>query len=395
VTPAPDDVTGPGGAAVPWRERPAPRGAPPPTPSPGRDAEVEQALARRCAAVAARADDPRTDRARTAATARLASLATPPGALGHLGDLAVHLAALAGASPPPVPSRPVLVVAAGDHGVRRRGVSPWPAAVSTRLASAICDGDAAVAPLADEIGARVVVLDVGLETPPPPHPRLVSARVVAGTEDLAVEDAMTRTQAATAVEVGARLADAVLAEGADLVALGDVGIANTTPSAALIAALTGAPAAEVTGRGTGIDDDTLARKRRVVGDAAARVAGRDDPLQVLAGVGGAEHAALVGVMLATAAARVPVVLDGVITDAAALVAAALAPAVTDAFVAGHRSAEPGAAVALHHLGVPPLVDLGMRLGEGSGAVLAVPTIRAAARLLRDVATLDELLATGQ
>jgi nicotinate-nucleotide--dimethylbenzimidazole phosphoribosyltransferase len=201
---------------------------------------------------------------------------------------------------------------------------------------------------------------------------------------------MTIDQARAALEVGAEVAAELVAAGAGALVTGEMGIGNTTPAAALIAALTGRPAAEVTGRGTGIDDRTLARKVAVVEGALARHAGAvaAGPIPTLAALGGLEIAALTGLIVGGAAARVPVVVDGVIADAALLVAAALAPDVLACCVAGHRSHEPGATAALDHLGLEPLLDLGMRLGEGSGACLALPVVEAAARLLREMATFD-------
>lgn len=327
-----------------------------------------------------------------AARDRHATLAKPPGSLGRLEDLGARLAGIAGRCPPPVPSRPVVVVAAADHGVHARGVTPWPQSITATMVAAICDGRASVNQAAAAVGAGVHVLDVGCRDEPPDHPMLRKARIRAGTADLSVGPAMGRDEAEQAVAAGAALADDLVAGGADLLVVGDMGIANTTASACLIAACAGRDAAEVTGRGAGADDATLLRKTAVV-DAALWRHRPDpaDPLGVLASVGGMEHAALVGVMLAGATARVPVVLDGVITDAAALVAAALAPDVVDYLVAGHRSAEPGASAALGHLGIEPLLDLGLRLGEGSGGALAVPLVVAAARLLAGTATIDEVL----
>lgn len=333
---------------------------------------------------------PADEDARDRATERIAALATPPGALGVLGDLAVRLAASTGRCPPGQFDQAVVVVCAGDHGVHARGVSPWPQAVTTVMATTVAGGRAGVSAIAAAVGAAVVVLDVGIAQPPPRGSGVRDGRVVAGTRDASSQDAMTAEEAARCVLAGAAVADAAVDGGADLLVVGDLGIANTTASAVLVAACTGAGAAAATGRGTGIDDATLAHKVAVVGEVLDRVGERADPLDLLAGVGGAEHAAIVGVLLAAAARRVPVVLDGVITDAAALVAARLAPAVVDHLVAGHRSTEPGARLALEHLGLVPLLDLDLRLGEGSGGALAVPVVRAAARLLRDVATLEEL-----
>jgi nicotinate-nucleotide--dimethylbenzimidazole phosphoribosyltransferase len=222
-----------------------------------------------------------------------------------------------------------------------------------------------------------------------PAERLVRAKVRPGTADLSVGPAMTRDEAEAALAVGIAVAGDLVDGGARCLLTGDMGIANTTPAAALIAAFTGAAPAAVTGRGTGVDDETYDRKVGVVARALALHAlDPADPLGVLAAVGGLEHAALAGFLLGAAARRTPVILDGVIAVSAALAAAALHPDAVGAMVAGHRSAEPGATVALRHLGLDPLLDLGMRLGEGTGAVLALPIVGGAVRVLHDVATFD-------
>jgi nicotinate-nucleotide--dimethylbenzimidazole phosphoribosyltransferase len=242
---------------------------------------------------------------------------------------------------------------------------------------------------ARQVGASVTVVDVGVAADLDPAEGLLIRKVRAGTRDFTTEPALTGEEVRAAVAVGIEVADALVDAGARALLTGDMGIGNTTASAALVAAFTGADAAAVTGRGTGIDDMTYARKVAVVRDGLARHrVDRADPLGVLAAFGGLEHAALAGYLLGGAARRVPVVLDGVIAVSAALVAVALAPASVDAMVAGHRSAEPGATVALAHLGLTPLVDLGMRLGEGTGALLALPIVAGAVRVLREVATFD-------
>lgn len=327
---------------------------------------------------------------RAAAVAHLASLATPAGALGDLGALAVHLAASTGQLPPPAFDDAAVIVCAGDHGVHAQGVSPWPQEVTAVMAATVAAGRAGVSAIAAAVGARVQVLDVGIGTPLAAESGVTPAHVVTGTRDASEQDALTLDEAARAVLAGAAAADGAIDTGAELLVTGDLGIANTTTSAVLVAACTGVGAEEVTGRGTGIDDDVLARKVEVVGAILDRIDRDADGLELLAAVGGAEHAALVGVVLVGAARGVPVVLDGLIADAAALVAQRLAPDVVDHLVAGHRSTEPGAGVALDALGLAPLLQLDMRLGEGSGAALAVPIVRAASRVLRDVATLEEL-----
>jgi nicotinate-nucleotide--dimethylbenzimidazole phosphoribosyltransferase len=335
---------------------------------------------------------PVDERAAEAARERHLKLAKPPGSLGRLEEVGARLAAMAGESPPPVPEDPAVVVAAGDHGVLERGVSPWPKEVTAAMVETFCSGGAAVNAIAKTVGARVGVLDVGVATDVPNHPSLRSARVRGGTGDLSRGPAMSRDEAARAVMAGAGLVEELVESGGvDLLVTGDMGIGNTTPAAALIAAFTGRSPEEVTGRGTGIDDATLALKVSVI-EEALTLHGPDpgDPLGVLAAVGGLEHAALAGLILTGAALGVPVILDGVISNSAALVAVALAPQSAGYMIAGHLSAEPGAAVALKHLELEPLLDLEMRLGEGTGGLLAVPLVQAASRVLGEMATLEEL-----
>ncbi|MET8086763.1 nicotinate-nucleotide--dimethylbenzimidazole phosphoribosyltransferase [Micromonospora sp. NPDC005237] len=326
-------------------------------------------------------------------------LTKPPGSLGLLEDLSVRLAGLAGACPPPVPEPAAVAIFAGDHGVHAQGVSPWPQEVTGQMIGNFLAGGAVVNAFARQAGASVTVVDVGVATPlpvpeasgpaDPSAPRLVTASVRRGTRDLTVTAALTRDEALAAVRTGIRIADELIDAGAGILLTGDMGIGNTTPAAALIAAFTGVDPLDSTGRGTGIDDPTYARKVAVVRAALARhTPDPADPLGVLAAVGGLEHAALAGLILGAAARRTPVLLDGVIAVSAALAAAAFAPDAVAAMVAGHRSAEPGATVALRHLGLDPLIDLGLRLGEGTGALLALPVVTGAVRVLHDVATFD-------
>ena len=327
--------------------------------------------------------------AMAAARALHARLTKPAGSLGALEELSVRLAGVAGTCPPPLPAPAAVAVFAGDHGVHAQGVTPWPQEVTAQMVANFVAGGAVVNAFARQVGATVTVVDVGVAAPLEPAAGLRDRKVRAGTRDFTVEPALTREEAAAAVGVGIATAHELLDAGAAVLLTGDMGIANTTASAALIAAFTGADAAAVTGRGTGVDDETWDRKVGVVSAGLARHAPDPaDPLGVLAAFGGLEHAALAGYVLAGAARRVPVVLDGVIAVSAALVAAALAPRSTTVMVAGHRSAEPGATVALAHLGLTPLVDLGLRLGEGTGALLALPIVAAAVRVLHEVATFD-------
>lgn len=318
-------------------------------------------------------------------------LTKPPGSLGRLEALGAHLAGIAGAVPPPVPRPAVVAVFAGDHGVHAQGVSPWPQEVTAQMVGNFLAGGAAINVLARQAGARVVVVDVGVASDLPEGPDLLVRKVRAGTADLAAGPAMTIADARRALDVGAETAARLVGGGARCLVTGDMGIANTTPAAALIAALTDHPAAAVTGRGTGIDDRRLQRKTAVVGDAAARARRRHgaDALAILAEVGGLEHAALAGFVAGAAALQVPVVIDGVIAASALLVASRLVPGVEHRVIAGHRSVEPGASVVLDELRLTPVIDLDLRLGEGTGAALALPLVEAAARLMAEMATFDE------
>lgn len=321
-------------------------------------------------------------------------LTKPAGALGRLEPLSVRLAGLAGTCPPPGPAPVAVAVFAADHGVHAQGVTPWPQEVTAQMVANIATGGAVVNAFARQVGADVTVVDVGVATDLPPAAarpavEIVHARVRAGTADMTEGPAMSREEAVRAIGAGAAVADDLLDGGHRLLVTGDMGIANTTASAALVAAFCGVEPAQATGRGTGVDDTTYARKIDVVRRALARhEPDPADPIGVLAAVGGLEHAALAGYLLAAAARRVPVLLDGAIAGSAALVAAALAPSVVTGCVAGHRSAEAGHAAALRHLGLAPLLDLDLRLGEGTGALLAVPLVQAAARTLTEVATFD-------
>jgi nicotinate-nucleotide--dimethylbenzimidazole phosphoribosyltransferase len=334
---------------------------------------------------------PLDEAAMAAARERQSRLTKPPGSLGALEELSARLAGLAGECPPPMLVRPALAVFAGDHGVHAQGVTPWPQEVTAQMVANFLAGGAVINAFARQIGATVTVVDVGVADDLVwlgDNPALRRRKVRPGTRDFAVEPALTVDEALAAVEVGIAVADELIDAGADMLLTGDMGIANTTPAAALIAACTGAAPSAVTGRGTGIDDDMLAHKTAVIEAAIDRYGVGSDPLATLAAVGGLEHAALAGFALGGAARRVPVILDGVIACAAALIAVRLAPDALGALVAGHRSAEPGASVALADLGLVPLVDLGLRLGEGSGAALAAPIVASAVRVLHEVATFD-------
>jgi nicotinate-nucleotide--dimethylbenzimidazole phosphoribosyltransferase len=315
-------------------------------------------------------------------------LTKPQGALGRVEALGVQLAAIAGTTPPPLPTPAAVAVCAGDHGVLAPGVTPWPKEVTAQMVANFLAGGAAINVLAHQLGASVTVVDVGVDADLSPAPGLRLAKIRRGTADLAVEPALTREEARAALDVGVAVAADLVGGGAHALVTGDMGIGNTTPAAAVIAAVTRRVPADVTGRGTGIDDATLARKVAAVSAGVARLAPDTSPLDVLAEVGGLEIAALAGFVVGGAACRVPVVVDGVIALAGACVAAALAPDVVGYCIAGHRSTEPGASAALAHLGLEPVLDLGLRLGEGTGACLALPVLEAAARVLAEMATFD-------
>lgn len=319
---------------------------------------------------------------------RQAQLTKPPGSLGVLEDASITLAGIHAECPPRPIVRPAVAVFAGDHGVHAQGVSPWPQEVTAGMIENFRAGGAAVNVLARHAGADVFVVDMGVAAELEPSADLFDHKIRSGTSDLATGPAMSRDEAIQGMVAGIDVARILVARGYDCLLTGDMGIANTTPSAALVAALADVDPALATGRGTGIDDQTLALKTKVVKDAlTARPVG-DDPIDTLASVGGFEHAGLAGFILGAAALRVPVILDGVIAGSAALVAQAIsAESVTFCF-AGHRSVEPGHTIALQRLGLRPLLDLDLRLGEGTGAALAFPIVVAAGAALREMATFD-------
>ena len=383
----------PGAASVDPRE---PRG-------PGTSI-LEPRPARRPIALDLPAIPPLDEASEEAARARQRSLTKPPGSLGRLEELAIRLAGIRG-TPLPSLSRRAVIVMAADHGVAAEGVSAYPAEVTRQMVLNFLRGGAAIDVLARQAGARLVVINIGVRGPlplaesvAPSHPDCTGRdrRIAPGTASMTRGPAMSRTEAEAAVSVGIATALEEADRGLDLVAAGEMGIGNTTAAAAITAALTGAEPARVTGRGTGVSGEALERKVRAVETAlAVNRPHPDDPLGVLATVGGLEIAGLVGVMLGAASRRIPVVIDGYISGAAALVACSLSPGLKAFLVAGHRSAEPGHRVILEHLGLSPLLDMGMRLGEGTGAVLAFHILDAAVLTLRDMATFEEAGVDGR
>ena len=336
---------------------------------------------------------PADQEAMARAQTRQAQLTKPAGALGDLEALSVRLAGVFG-TPTPHPRGVAVIVAAGDHGAALDGVSAYPPEVTPMmvmnfLADTPCGaGGAAVNAIARTVGAQVYVMDAGVNADLPDHPQLHRHAVRRGTRNLRVTAAMTREETETLVLAGAALARQAIADGADVLIPGEMGIGNTTPAAAITARLLNADPADVTGRGTGVDDRTLAHKVAVIKEALART-GTTDPLDVLAEFGGYEIAAMLGVMLQAAASRRAVILDGFVEGSAALVGVALAPHLREYLFPAGECAEIGHAAQLRHLGLTPMFRLGLRLGEGTGGVLAAPLLLSAAATLREMRTFEE------
>jgi nicotinate-nucleotide--dimethylbenzimidazole phosphoribosyltransferase len=342
-------------------------------------ARLEAAIAAAAAADAAAA---------AAARRALDGKTKPRGSLGRLEELACRIAGIR-ASAAPGRLEPAVVVAAADHGVAVEGVSAYPQEVTAQMLGTFAGGGAAVCVLARQAGARLIVVDVGVREPID-HPAVLDRRIRAGTANIAREPAMTRGEAEEALAAGIELADGLVDDGVGVIALGEMGIANTTAASALTAVLLDADPAAVCGRGTGIDDQRLSHKIAVVRRALGRTpVDPTDPVGAIAAVGGLEIAALAGVTLGAGARRTPVLVDGFITAAAALAATRLCPSCGDALIAAHRSPEPGHGAILPALGLEPLLDLRLRLGEGTGATLALPLIAAALAVLSEMATFDE------
>jgi len=337
---------------------------------------------------------PLDEAAMAAARARQDQLTKPPGALGRLEQLSIWLAGVRGDALAPIRNK-VIIAAAADHGVAKHGVSAYPSEVTRQMALNFLAGGAAVNVLARQAGARVVIVDAGVAGDLPADPRLLSRRLMAGSDDLSVGPAMSRETAIASLLNGAALAAEQAAAGADVIGIGEMGIGNTTPAAAITATFTGLAPAAVTGRGTGITDEALrAKVQRIEQALALNRPNPADGVGVLAKVGGLEIGFLAGVCLGGAAARRPIIVDGFIATAAALIAVAVAPESRQYLLAAHRSAEPGHDAALLHLGLTPLLDLQMRLGEGTGAALGIMLLEAASRILAEMATFGEAGVSG-
>ncbi len=322
------------------------------------------------------------------ARARQARLTKPPGSLGRLEDISVQMAGITGQARPVIREKAV-IACAGDHGVVAQGVSAYPQEVTPQMVLNFLRGGAAINVLARHVGARVVVVDAGVASDLAPQAGLVIRKVDYGTSDMTQGPAMSRDQAVRSVEAGIGILEDEMAHGLSIVATGDMGIGNTTPSSAIVAVITGLPVAEVTGHGTGISDTQLAHKVAIIEKAlAVNRPDSGDALDVLSKVGGFEIGAIAGVILGAAAHAIPVVIDGFISTAGALIAAGLAPASRSYMIAAHTSVEIGHGAALAHLGLRPCLDFDLRLGEGTGAALAVGLIEAACKILDEMATFE-------
>ncbi len=317
------------------------------------------------------------------------TLTKPPGSLGRLEELSVQLAGIQG-KPLPVIEKKAVITMAGDHGVVAEKIGNWPQDVTAQMVANFLGGKAAINVISRQLGTRVIVVDMGVASQLKSHPQLISRKIAPGTGNIARGPAMTDEQAMKAIEAGIAVVSAEIARGLDIIGTGDMGIGNTTPSAAICAVMTGQPTREATGRGAGLSDQQLAHKIAVVETAiSVNHPNPGKPLGVLAKLGGFEIAGLAGVMLAAAAHHIPAVIDGFISGAAALIATALSPTLKDYLIAAHVSAEHGHRHLLQHLGLKPLLDLEMRLGEGTGAALGISLAETAARILSEMATFGE------
>ncbi len=321
--------------------------------------------------------------------ARQDTLTKPAGSLGRLEELSIQLAGIQGKAKPSIEKK-AMITMAGDHGVVDEKVGNWPREVTAQMVQNFLRGGAGINVLARQVGAKIIFVDMGVASDLKPHPQLIVRKVGYGTKNMCLGPAMTAEQAVQALEVGIDIVGGEADKGLDIVGTGDMGIGNTTSSSAIFAAMTGKPAHEVTGRGTGLTDEQLAHKIDVI-ERALKVNNPNpsEPLELLAKVGGFEIGGLAGVMLGAASRHIPVVIDGFISGAAALIATALSPEVKEYIIAAHVSAEAGHPAMLEHMGLKPLLNLDMRLGEGTGAALGIFIAEAAARTLNEMATFAE------
>lgn len=332
---------------------------------------------------------PLDEKAMTEARRRQDSLTKPQGALGQLESISIQVAGIKGTSTPRIIHK-VIFTLVGDHGVTSMGVSAYPSEVTPQMVYNFLRGGAAINVLARLVGARVVVADLGVAVDLKPHPDLKNKKVAMGTQNMAKGPAMSRTQAICSIETGIELVEEELLKGVDILGTGDMGIGNTTPSSAITAVITGADVSKVTGRGTGLDDEGWRRKAEVIQRALEiNRADPKDPIDVLSKVGGFEIGGIVGVILVGARYRIPVVIDGFISGAAALIATGLSPQVKPYLIASHQSVERGHEVVLKHLGLNPLLNLDLRLGEGTGAALGLFLVEAGLKILNEMATFAE------
>jgi nicotinate-nucleotide--dimethylbenzimidazole phosphoribosyltransferase len=329
------------------------------------------------------------------AQARQNQLTKPQGALGRLECLSIQLAGIT-ANPRPRFKKPVILTFAADHGITRQGVSAYPSAVTPQMVLNFVNGGAAINVLARHIGARVVVADLGVAADFSPDLEIIQAKIARGTKDFSQTCAMTRDQAERAIQTGIEIVTREIERGADIIGTGDMGIGNTTASSAIVAAITRRSVDDVTGRGTGINDTALAHKKQIISNALAlHQPNASDALDVLSKVGGFEIGGLAGVMLGAAARRVPVVIDGFISGAAALLACTLEPTLQSYLVPAHRSVEIGHRAILEYLKLEPLLDLDLRLGEGTGAALGISLCIASAKILDEMATFADAGVAGK
>lgn len=327
-------------------------------------------------------------RAMEQAAARQDQLTKPPGSLGRLEEISIKLAGIFGKPVFDIDGKHIFTMAA-DHGIARSNVSPYPQEVTAQMVLNFLNGGAAINVLAKHVGAELIVVDMGVASDLPESPGLIHRKIAYGTGNIAEGPAMTEEQAFACLYEGIRLVED-LPDGLRLVGLGDMGIGNTTPSSAIISVITNTAPADVTGPGTGLDSEGIKRKAQLVEKAISiNKPDRKNGVDVLSKVGGFEIGALAGVIIGCARRRFPVLIDGFITTASALVATTVAPSVKPFLFASHRSAEPGHRIALEYLGLEPILELGMRLGEGTGAALAMSIVEAGARILSRMKTFEE------